>query len=149
MARYTDEEAATLALAAHEVGHAMVCREYGLKVLSVWIRSDAGQMQHDEPDMTNQAQVDGALAVFFGGLEAGAMWAQRNAGMWRGEAVRWSKKCSESDLGHYAKLRRHGSLSKAKHQDMARRVIRGNWGQIDRLAKKLATDGQLSGRHFN
>ncbi|RSD26435.1 hypothetical protein [Amycolatopsis eburnea] len=149
MPKYTAEEAEILALAAHEVGHAMVCSKYGIKVVKLWINGDAGQTQHAEPDMTDQKQVDGALAVFFGGLEAGAAWVQRNAGMWRGQALRWSRQCSESDLSNYRGLRRHGSVSQAKHQAMARTVISSNWGRIDRLAKKLATDGHLGGRHFN
>ncbi|MFJ8912340.1 hypothetical protein [Amycolatopsis sp. NPDC102389] len=148
MPRYSPEEAALLALAAHEVGHAVACQAAGLRVIAVRLFPDRGYVTHVEADPADQDQVDGELVTLLAGLEAGARWAQKHRGLWRGEALRWSRGCSDSDLALFRRAKRNASVSPSRLESRARSLVAQQWGRIDRLSRKLADSGRLSPGHF-
>lgn len=149
MPRYTPEEASTLALAAHEVGHAVACQVAGLRVIEVRLLPNRGYVDHVEADPADQGQVDGELVVLLAGLEAGARWRQKHSGMWRGEALRWSRGCSDSDLTLFRRTKRNASVSTSRLESQARALVARHWGRIDRLSRTLADTGRLSGGRFS
>lgn len=155
MARYTPEEASLLAIAAHEAAHAVACKAAArtragrLKVIRAVVLPDRGFIEHSDVDPDNQDQVNTALIVTLAGREGGARWAQRNAGMWRGQAIRWASCGAGSDLAYFHRMKRYSDRSPAWLESRARSVVASNWGRIDRLAHKLADAGRLSGSHFN
>ncbi|MFF4595279.1 hypothetical protein [Amycolatopsis sp. NPDC001319] len=154
MARYSPDEASTLALAAHEVAHAVACRAAAatrasrLTVRRVVLTAENGFIQHSPVDPDNQDQINTALIVALAGREGAARWVQRNAGYWRGSAMRWAAQGCDSDLTYFHRMKHHSNRSTGWLENRARAVVAGNWGRIDRLAHKLAADGRLSGRHF-
>ncbi|WP_410580269.1 hypothetical protein [Amycolatopsis sp. lyj-108] len=149
MPRYSPEEASALALAAHEVGHAIACQAAGLRVIEVRLFPDRGYVEHKEADPADQAQVDGELVVLLAGLEAGARWRQKHSGLWRGEALRWSRGCSDSDLALFRRTKRNASISPSRLESRARSLVARQWGRIDRLSRKLADSGRLPVGQFN
>ncbi|MFE3785160.1 hypothetical protein ACFXPA_44080, partial [Amycolatopsis sp. NPDC059090] len=149
MARYTPEEASLLALAAHEVAHAVACKAAArtragrLTVLRAVLQGDRGYIEHSDVDPDNQDQVNTALIVLLAGREGGARWVQRNAGMWRGQAMRWSAHGCSSDLAEFRRMKRFSDRSPGWLEGRARSVVAAHWGRIDRLAHKLADAGRL------
>ncbi|MEU9686142.1 hypothetical protein [Amycolatopsis japonica] len=149
MPRYSPEEAAALAAAAHEVGHAVACQAAGLRVYAIRLTADRGFVKAADADPGDQDQVDGELVVLLAGLEAGARWAQKHSGLWRGEALRWSRGCSDSDLALFRRTKRNASVSPSRLESRARSMVAAQWGRIDRLSRRLADSGHLPVGQFN
>lgn len=149
MPRYSPEDAATLALAAHEVGHAVACQAAGLRVLEVRLHSRGGFVRAADADPADQDQVDGELVTLLAGMEAGARWGQKHAGLWRGDALRWSRGCSDSDLALFRRMKRNASVPSSRLESHARSLVARHWSRIDRLSRKLADSGRLSPGQFN
>ncbi|MEV0065400.1 hypothetical protein [Amycolatopsis sp. NPDC050768] len=155
MARYSPGDASTLALAAHEVAHAVACRAAAtrrggrLAVRRVVLTAERGFIEHADADPANPDQIDTALIMTLAGREGAARWVQRNAGYWRGAALRWAAQGCDSDLAYFHRIKHHSTRSTGWLENRARAVVASNWGRIDRLAHQLVTDGRLSGRHFN
>ncbi|MFD5245675.1 hypothetical protein ACFWIW_14075 [Amycolatopsis sp. NPDC058340] len=149
MPRYSPEDAALLALAAHEVGHAVACQAAGLRVAEVRLLPDRGWVTHKAADPGDQDQVDGELVTLLAGREAGARWAQKHHGMWRGDALRWSRGCSASDLALFRRAKRTASVSPSRLESRARSLVARQWGRIDRLSRQLADSGRLPVGQFN
>ncbi|OLZ56093.1 hypothetical protein BS330_18360 [Amycolatopsis keratiniphila subsp. nogabecina] len=138
-----------LAAAAHEVGHAVACEAAGLRVIEVRLTTGYGFVRAADADPADQDQVDGELVALLAGLEAGARWAQKHRGMWRGEALRWSRGCSDSDLALFRRTKRNASVSPSRLESRSRSLVARQWGRIDRLSHKLADSGRLSVGQFN
>ncbi|MFD6072867.1 hypothetical protein [Amycolatopsis lurida] len=149
MSRYSPEDAMMLAAAAHEVGHAVACQAAGLRVREVRLLSHRGFVTYAEPDPGDQHQVDGELVALLAGPEAGARWAQKHRGLWRGEALRWSRGCSDSDLALFRRTKRNASVSPSRLESRARSLVSAQWGRIDRLSRQLADSGRLPVGQFN
>ncbi|MEV4599450.1 hypothetical protein AB0K15_18820 [Amycolatopsis sp. NPDC049253] len=154
MARYSPDEAALLALEAHEVAHAVACRAAAtsrrawLQVRRVVLTSERGFIEHSAPEPGNQDQINTELIVALAGREGAARWVQRHDGCWRGQALRWAAHGCGSDLAFFNTMKHHSNRSTGWLENRARAVVASNWGRIDRLAHKLAADGRLSGSHF-
>ncbi|QRP46959.1 hypothetical protein [Amycolatopsis sp. FDAARGOS 1241] len=155
MAHYSRDEVAMLALAAHEVAHAVACKAAAstragrLRVIRVVITPERGFIQHSDVDPGNQDQVNTALIVTLAGREGAARWVQRHDGAWRGEAMRWAAGGCGSDLAFFKRMKRHSDRSTSWLENRARAVVASNWGRIDRLAHKLVDQGHLSGSTFS
>ncbi|QYN23158.1 hypothetical protein [Amycolatopsis sp. DSM 110486] len=148
MAHYTDDEASLLAVAAHEVGHAIACAAAGITVHSVRLWDDRGQVHGDSVDTRDQAKVDGYLVMLLAGWAAGAEWLHRNHGYSRSAALSCERRGSRSDWADFRRKKRQGSHSGSWYEHQAQKLVRANWNRIDRLAHRLADTGRLSGSTF-
>ncbi|MFF0145993.1 hypothetical protein ATK36_0481 [Amycolatopsis sulphurea] len=154
MTRYTAEEAGWLALAAHELAHAVACtaaattRAGRLTVVQVVVEPGRSFVEHSEVDPGNQDQVNTAVVVALAGQEGAARWAQRHAGYWRGSAMRMAAHGCEDDHAYVRRMSRYSDRSPAWLRHRARAVVAANWGRIDRLTHRLVADGRLPGHLF-
>ncbi|MFE3178674.1 hypothetical protein ACFXPA_46520 [Amycolatopsis sp. NPDC059090] len=155
MTRYTPEEGMRLATAAHEVAHAVACKAAArstagrLTVRSARLLAVGGVVEVADVDLDNPEQVETALVVALAEREGSARWVQRNAGLGRGQAIRWASGGCGWDLDYFRANKRLCPRSTGWLQNRARSVVAAHWGRIDRLAHKLADAGRLSGGHFN
>jgi hypothetical protein len=147
--RERGEAEATAAIAAHEIGHAIGCAAAGIEVRHVRLTSQGGQVSHAEPDMDDQAQVDGALVMTLAGWAAGAEWVHRHHGYSRSAASSWARNGSRSDWAEFRRMKRHGSRGSGWYERKAQNLIRANWSRIERYVATLLRTGQLPGSHFN
>ncbi|MEV7092314.1 hypothetical protein AB0M80_05675 [Amycolatopsis sp. NPDC051045] len=147
--RARQEAAALVAVAAHEVGHAIGCAAAGITVQHVRLSNDRGQVSHADIDMTNQAQVDGALVMTLAGWAAGAEWVHRHHGFSRSAALSWARGGSRSDWAEFRRMKRHGSRGAGWYERQAQKLVRANWSRIERYTRELVRTGRLPGTHFN
>ncbi|RJQ84753.1 hypothetical protein [Amycolatopsis panacis] len=154
MTRYSAQEAGWLALAAHELAHAVACKEAAttragrLRVLQVVVEPGRSFIEHSEVDLGNPDQVTTAVVVALAGQEGAARWAQRHAGYWRGSAMRMAAHGCEDDQAYVRRMRRYCDRSPAWLRHRARAVVASHWGRIDRLTHRLVTDGRLPAHLF-
>ncbi|MEV6621046.1 hypothetical protein AB0M83_02560 [Amycolatopsis sp. NPDC051106] len=147
--RQQAEAEATAAIAAHEIGHAIGCAAAGIEVRYVRLTARGGQVSHAEPDMDDQAQVDGALVMTLAGWAAAAEWVHRQHRYSRSAALSWARNGSRSDWAEFRRMKRHGSRGSGWYEREAQKLIRANWSRIERYVATLLRTGQLPGSHFN
>lgn len=148
MSQYTDDEAALLAIAAHEVGHAVGCAAAGIRVHSVRLRGDRGQVRAANVSTSDQAAVDGYLVMLLAGWAAGAEWVHRHCGYSRSAALSWARQGARSDWADFRRKKRHGSHHGGWYERQAQNLVGANWSRIERHAPRLVRDGRLPGHLF-
>ncbi|KDN23212.1 hypothetical protein [Amycolatopsis rifamycinica] len=147
--RRRQEQEADLALAAHEVGHAIGCAAARIEVRHVRLSGGSGQVSHADVDLDDPAEVDGALVMTLAGWAAGAEWAHRHHGMSRSAALSWSRAGARKDWAEFRRMKRHGSHSGGWYERAAQKLVRANWSRIERYTRELVRTGQLPGSRFN
>ncbi|HEX7662432.1 MAG TPA: hypothetical protein VF444_23455 [Pseudonocardiaceae bacterium] len=133
----TDEQLLTV----HEIGHGIVNVALGLAVASVTVdlRDGTGatllavEIGEDSPRELQAAYQVSALA----GYEAEVLWAAQHGG-------RASKRGSAIDFQHFREARRGGRLWESDARARARKILRQQWNQVERLVPILAERGRLS-----
>ncbi|QRP47423.1 hypothetical protein [Amycolatopsis sp. FDAARGOS 1241] len=147
--RDREEAEARLAIAAHEVGHAIGCAAAGIRVHAVRIWGDQGQVDADGIEASDQAKVDGYLVMMLCGWAAGAEWMHRHHGYSRSAALSWARQGARSDWADFRRKKRDGSHNGGWYERQAQNLVRANWSRIERHARELARTGRLTGSRFN
>jgi hypothetical protein len=131
-----------LTAAAHEVGHAVLARAYGITVISIEIdpANYSGMTVRDldfSYDDCSPAQLRIGLYGDVAGFEGERLWCARHGGQ-------ANKSCATTDLRQFAAYRCRAGLALGQAQHQARLVLRQHWPTVERLTPKLARARRLA-----
>lgn len=135
--RRNPEDPHQLRIAVHEIGHAAVWADAGLRVREVVHSGDDGFCNVDW-DPENLA---GYAIGCWGGFEAEDRWLRAHR---RGRASRGN---ASHDIRNFRHVTRNPDvrLSESKARSLARAAVGRHWRQIEALAPRLITAGRLTG----
>lgn len=137
-----------LAVAAHELGHALVWRAGGFDIDEIWVKGHGPAahgrvwiVQH-ENHIRTLADEHAIQAGLLAGREAQIRWCAEND-------VTDSDTSADEDMTLYRQRRRTRigrQVSRTAVRADARRLVGAHWPAIARLAPRLARDGRLPPR---
>ncbi|RZQ60865.1 hypothetical protein [Amycolatopsis suaedae] len=132
-----------LAVAAHELGHALVWSSGGLTIRNIKLSSgfftdiSGGRVGVRFYD-SNEAHLRAYLIGLCAGFEAEDRWRRQHG------PGRASRGPSSNDFDAFRRERRRVGLSESAARSKARSILSGQWGRLERLVPRLARDGRLS-----
>lgn len=127
-------------VAWHELGHALVDRRLGIRVVDVVHTIGSGFTRVDVTDRQWREFAIGCMA----GSEAERLWEKYHNGWWG------SKGHCQGDLQlfHHAVQRSGRRLSESTARAEARKILRRQRDRLETLAPRLITTGRLTGRQL-
>lgn len=143
---HDDEQLLRLAVAHHEIGHAVAYKLAGHKVRSVRINgsNDGSGNTSYVPTTVPETEVGPWLVTILAGGEAHAHFLTRH-GYSLAAARRAVKVHCSGDLAAFRSDARGTGISESTARADARRLVTSHWSRIQRAADKLARSGRLSG----